>query len=272
MNIINKILEKLDIQSFKSKLKEGKERLQKSFQDRLQQALPGEYQEQLQKKMKDNYKKIEQWVDAFSLRERVLVFITLIVGVYFFWSTVLFDYFLVGDVQIAKKVEELGQKKIMLAKQAESLSVAVSKDVRGEFQKRLQGLNEENKVLQEKVVEQLQQLVTPKDMIKIIKNIVYETKGLELITLESKGSKLLFDNKNQNKGAVVAPSLPIFDHGLQIEVIGEYFQILKFLENLESQQSKMLWGELSYEVMVYPKAKVSVFIHTLGLEEGWLGV
>jgi MSHA biogenesis protein MshJ len=257
MNIINKILENIAIKTLK-------DRVQKSIYGKFQQ----EFQTELQKGMVEKFKKVGQRIDALSFRERVLLFLTLLLGLYFLWNTMMFGFFLSEDGQLVKKTQDLAQKNSVLNKQIKVLADNISHDMRGEFLNKLQSLNNENKELQDKIIAQLSHLVTPKDMARIIKSIVDETKGLDLILLESKGSKLLFDNKDKKE----VHALPIYDHGLQIEVIGDYFQIVKLLENLESQHSKMLWSELQYEVVKYPKAKVKIFIHTLGLEEGWIGI
>jgi len=212
--------------------------------------------------------KLENRMKSFSLRERILLLVLVMLAIYFIWSTLLFGYILPNDSQIEQELQEIRRKESVVSSQIKYLKEGAVQNIKIDLTKRMQVLSEDNQGLQDKIVAELNGLVTPKDMAKIVRTILEKTEGLELILLESTDSKLLFDDKNKPESHMIH----IFDHGLKLELSGNYFQTWKFLEALENQKSKMLWGELAYEVELHPKAHINIHLRTLGLEEAWIGV
>ena len=45
-----------------------------------------------------------------------------------------------------------------------------------------------------------------------------------------------------------------------------------FLKKIEQKSWHIEWGQLTYKVIEYPKAQVTITIYTLSDDEGWIGV
>lgn len=81
------------------------------------------------------------------------------------------------------------------------------------------------------------------------------------------------DHRPDGKDTDGAARVPeVYQHGLEVVFQGDYHSTLRYLRKLEQLPWKFYWDEVTYEVLQYPKAQISVHIHTLSLDKGWIGV
>ena len=59
---------------------------------------------------------------------------------------------------------------------------------------------------------------------------------------------------------------------MEIRIEGRFVDLLAYLERLEAAPQKLLWGGLSYRVVDYPKAEMTLTVYTLGTEQTWLAL
>jgi len=99
-----------------------------------------------------------------------------------------------------------------------------------------------------------------------------------LTKLESLGAEPLFpveenEDKTENEKNQKRTQRPeIYKHGMRIVFEGDYFKTLKYLQALETMPWRLYWDNVEYHVTEYPKASVAITVHTLSLDEGWIGV
>lgn len=214
-----------------------------------------------------NFQKAEDRFNAFSKRERGLALFSGLVAVYVVWHTVIFQVFFSNQKTLEHNIQETHHKIASVNTQIQVISAALANDPLHPLVEQVNALKQENTALQEKMVNETKQMVSPKEMAAIIKNLVEKTEGLNITLLESRGSKPLFET---SQAEIV--HFQVYQHGLKLEMTGDYFQILRFLKSVETQALKVLWNELDYSVEEYPRAKVKILIDTLGLEEDSIGV
>jgi MSHA biogenesis protein MshJ len=77
------------------------------------------------------------------------------------------------------------------------------------------------------------------------------------------------DSKNIESESV---SAGIYKHTVVLRVSGSYFELLDFLQILESSQWHFYWEQLDYRVTNYPNADILLRVYTLGAEKGRIGV
>jgi len=214
---------------------------------------------------------LERKFNALLLRERLLTFTAMIFLIYWIWSSILYGYVLATDEEIAKKAEEIKSQISLLEGQIDNISEVVGRDPTAVLLQQAAVLKKENAALGKKIYEGSKKMVSSKDMTIVVKNLIEETEDLVLTNMESLGSKPLFTSKSfQENNKVV--NFQAFNHGLKVELLGGYFETMKFLKAVEAENANVMWDELNYEVIKYPKAKIIIYLHTLGLQEGWIGV
>lgn len=205
-------------------------------------------------------------VDALTLRERILLLITVLVVLYFVWYTFVSSYMLASDQEIEASIKRINDQISSLQGQVDVLSQVIGRDPTAVLIARAKDLKQQNSDLLDKITGQTRKMASPKDMVQIIKKLIEQTQGLTLTSLSNVESQPLFPSKNRQN------SIQVYSHGIVMEMSGDYFDTVRFLELAEQQPYKLLWDTLSYEVAEYPKAKIKISLRTLGLQEGWIGV
>ena len=64
----------------------------------------------------------------------------------------------------------------------------------------------------------------------------------------------------------------VFSHGLVIEFQGDFFATLSYLQYLEDLTGNFFWDTLDFQIQQWPMATVTLQIHTLSTDRGFIGV
>lgn len=221
--------------------------------------------------MKEMIEKVEKLYNALSIRERMLICAGVVLFFYGVWYTILYDYVLATDTEIAKKAGDIKDQISLLEGQIDSMSEVIGRNPTSLLIDQSKQLKRESDFLSQKITEQMKKMMSAKEMANVLRNVIEKTDGLTLIDMESQETKPLFDAKTIKDGDQVI-NVQAFVHGLKIEMIGGYFETLKFLRAVEKQNTNIVWDELTYQVMKYPKAKIVIYLHAIGVDEGWVDV
>lgn len=98
------------------------------------------------------------------------------------------------------------------------------------------------------------QLVDSKQSIKMLHDLFKVSNKLVLLHLESKPVK---DVK------LPGSDIKIFEHGVEIVFMGDYFSTMHYLKSIEKLQWKIFLDKLEYQVLEYPSARVTLNLHTI---------
>lgn len=122
-------------------------------------------------------------------------------------------------------------------------------------------------------------LVTPNQMTAILSSVLGRQSGLDLISFSNDEAKPLRVNLASVVDAATGVATlaeneagQVYEHGLTIEFEGDYFNTLRYLRFLEDISGSFFWDSVSFEQTDWPKAIVTLKIHTLSTEEGFIGV
>lgn len=74
------------------------------------------------------------------------------------------------------------------------------------------------------------------------------------------------------ENAVESATPKIYKHGIMLELVGDYSATLRYLKNMENLPWEFYWDAVRYEVISYPKAKISILINTISLDKEWVRV
>ena len=110
-------------------------------------------------------------------------------------------------------------------------------------------------------------LLPPDRVVQVVRDVLAEQRGLELISLRNLPPISLVPPDNAS-----APALGPFLHPVEITVAGDYLSVLSYLQSLERLQWHFYWRALDLKVDKYPRNVVRLEIATLGTEAEWLGV
>jgi MSHA biogenesis protein MshJ len=185
------------------------------------------------------------WYNERPVRERGLVAVTLCVLV-----LVLGWELLVAPVEAQKQ---------QLSNRIQTLSAS--------RQNRLERLDQQ-------ITESTGQLIAPRDMVALLRNMLAAQQGLTLESLSLLAPQPVYGEQGAapGDGEAKAPEPLLYAHDVELTISGGYLNVLNYLERLESIDDRLGWLQLTYDAGSWPRGEARIRVRTLSLEAAWLGV
>ena len=217
--------------------------------------------------MKQQLLNIEVLINALSLRERSLVFITVLALTGFAWW-----HFMTEPLTI--EIDLLTQQNLQLETEvkvaqttASAITTRIKQGVHKDKDARLKSLRVElgkvNDALKEKTLE----LIGPDQMFELMLELITADSKLKLTGLKRDQLKPVFMAKKED-GA----QPEIYRHIMRIDFEGKYRDILSYISRLEGLEWKLIWDKISLKTDTYPVIQVSIEISTLSDSKHWVGL
>lgn len=108
----------------------------------------------------------------------------------------------------------------------------------------------------------------------LLESLLSRHAGLRLVSLKTLAPQSVLPVVAVKEGEAkpAERSFDLFRHGVEIRLEGNYGQLQAYLTQLEKLQQKLLWGALSYRVIDYPRAEMSLVVYTLSPDKTWLAL
>ncbi|RIX46936.1 MAG: hypothetical protein D3M94_09555 [Rhodocyclales bacterium GT-UBC] len=229
------------------------------------------------KSLRETWHRLNARYLALSRRERWLVAAAAVFG------PLLIGNALIVDPQIAR----VALLKRSIAQQSTQLAELQAQT--GNLQRQLQAnpddaAKDEQKALraaQAQLDDELRQLgdslVRPEEMNGLLERLLARQPGLRLISLKTlvPQSVLGEQEKGTIKGEVAKlldKQFDLYRHGVEIRLEGNYADLQAYLQQLEKMPKRLLWGQLQYRVLTYPKAEMSLMVYSLSPDRAWLAL
>jgi MSHA biogenesis protein MshJ len=124
-------------------------------------------------------------------------------------------------------------------------------------------------------------LIKPQEMTQVLEKILLKNQSLTLIHMTNLPITILELNIPKNKiktetektAEKTEINLPqIYQHGLQITLKGNYLNTLEFVLAVEKFPWQIFWDTVSIKIEKYPSSIITITLHTLSLNQAWIGV
>ncbi len=217
----------------------------------------------LQSQMTTKLTSLRASVDKLSLRERLLVF-----------STVLM---LFGSVWYLGFMEPLTQRAASSRTEIESLQARIETANRSledqvlqisgsgtEYQDRFTRVQRRIDAINESLGDYASELIDPAEMARVMEGVLKEQSKLRLIRIRNLSPESLSASADSRTAT-------FYKHGLEIEFEGSYQACLDYLQEIENLPWRFYWQVLELEVLEYPRNRVRLEVSTLSLDEEWIG-
>lgn len=221
-------------------------------------------------------------IDNFSLRERFAIMLGVLVVLYAGWDTFLMQPLQTGQKLLVAELQQKQAAQMALNIETQKTIADNRKDPVPAAELKLAALKEELKAAEEKMTAATTDLVSPKDMAKILETVLNKTGGLRLIKVKSLGANALVpaDEAGEKSGANNKPAdasekpaaANAWLHGLRIEFEGDYMTTLAYLRELEAMRWRFFWDKFELKIEEYPRARAAIEVYTLSLDKDWIGV
>jgi len=226
-------------------------------------------------------------VDALSLRERALLFLAVIAVLYLLWEQAL-----MAPLERERRAAQaaIGQATARIAALDAEAAAIVRRhreDPNAPLRARERELRAAIAEVDARLAELTVGLIAPREMARVLEAVLARDAGLRLVRLENRGRRPLLApraqepaEQGQEREAAGGPAaaaggegaLPrIWRHDVRLELEGSFLAALRYLKALERLDRRFFWDGVVVQVERYPKARVRIDVHTLSLEEGWIG-
>lgn len=241
----------------------------------------------MKERIKQLLKKLATNLEARSKSERMLALGISCAGVFMLWLVMVSDPLQAKIAEVEGRIA--GVNRQIAEQQAEyAEKVAASEQDPNRYaNERLQVVSRELEQLDGQIASLAGDLVTPSQMTEILSTLLGRQAGLELINFENLEAVPLQAGVSSSEDEEVAEEASqlsfsefeseglqgqVYEHGLVIEFQGSFFDTLRYLRFLEDITGNFFWDVMSFELIDWPNAHVTLEIHTLSTERGFIGV
>ncbi|MBL7000191.1 MAG: hypothetical protein ISR73_10055 [Gammaproteobacteria bacterium] len=212
-------------------------------------------------------KQLAEKLDALSLRERMLVFSTILVLVGFLWWSQFAQPLQVSKAELESQNLKLSTEIQTLELTAQAIQQRINGGVQKEKQHRLtllqQDLQSVSNLLERKTLE----LIDPEKMFELMQQLIFKESKLKVISLKRKSVAPVFSQQETQQGQP-----EIYRHVLQMSFEGKYIDVLKYISRLEGLSWKLIWDRIALKTAEYPVIRVDIEISTLSGHKHWVGL
>jgi len=106
-------------------------------------------------------------------------------------------------------------------------------------------------------------LVSPDAMTRLLTSALESQPGLRLLRVENKAPLPLRESASESQ---------VYRHALVLEFQGDYLSTLQYLRFLEGLSQSLFWDVLHFRQTEWPSGNITLELHTLSAEEGFVGV
>ncbi len=232
---------------------------------------------------KPRWDRLTRRIDAMSLRERALVFVTLVVLLLVMLNSLLLTPLAARDRVLLLQLQQDEQKNAVMKAQISALITSFNADPDAVLRSRLVVLRDQAERSGKALTDIQGSLVPPQRMTALLEDILRRNHGLRLVSLKTLPVTGLIEaeaaaptksaTEPTKTGVTARPitsSNAVYRHGVELTVAGSYAELVHYLTELETLPWHMFWGKADLAVEVYPRVNLTLRLYTLSLDPAWL--
>lgn len=258
--------------------------------------------------MKQRLIELGNKVDALSLRERVMVFAAVAAGIVFVGNALVFDPMYAKQKALRAKISLERNNAMGIDAEIVRLVQAHRLDPDAAERARLAAVTTEAAQLGAALRSTQRGLVAPDKMVALLESLLKGRGGLRLLSLKTLPVSGLndgaFEAASEPAPAAVsalqaaapatvaaikaaapapAPATPgprsvakapelLYRHGVEITLQGAYPDMLDYMAALEAMPAQLFWAKAKLEAEDYPRARLTLVLYTLSLDQKWIAL
>jgi MSHA biogenesis protein MshJ len=214
-------------------------------------------------------------IDAYSLRERVLMFLAVSVVMVAMLDVALLQPRLNDEKHLSAELAKRQNEMRELNVQVQKLALSRQADPDREVRRRLSDTQGALSKLDQRIADEQRKFTTPEQMRGMLEEMLARGGRLRLIDLRTLPPVAISAAKAQD-GSAAKPAAAaeqfIFRHGVEVTVSGSYLDLLGYLGDLERLPTQMHWGALDLKVEEHPAVRMKLKVYTLSVDKAWMRV
>lgn len=228
--------------------------------------------------MSNSIQQLMEQIDNRILRERVLIFLTILAVIFFIWNFLLQARFDDEAKAIELETLEIESERHTLESRIAELTMTMASDPALVRQNEITQLNKRIDEVEARLSGLSQGLIGAALLPKALEDVLQKTTAITVLQVRTApATELRLATKAPE--TVASVNVPVeeggtgvYKHSVLIRVSGNYAQLLQLLTEIESLPWRFYWESLDYEVNHYPNAIIDIHVFTLSSEEGQFGV
>lgn len=239
--------------------------------------------------MKQHWQRLQQKIDALTLRERALAFAAAAFILVTLINTMLLDPLFSQQKQLSERVKQEQQQLTALQSEIQMRVKANDIDPDVHNRERLRRLKEQLGQTNSDLMAMQKGLVSPDKMAGLLDDLLKRNGRLQLVSLKTLPVTTLSESTHSDSkpnNAVTSPQSSnskndtgkeladgiVYKHSVEIVVQGSYGDMVNYLTQLESMPWQLFWAGARLNADAYPKAVLTLNLFTLSLDKRWLNI
>jgi MSHA biogenesis protein MshJ len=230
--------------------------------------------------IKRRYQRLADRVDALGLRERAMVFVAVMAVLLFIAAQLVVGPLNNERKRMQREIQAKNQQTVVLNAQIQAFAAEYSKDPNAANRAELATLRGQLQATKAALGKRTQGLVSPKEMVRLVEQVLKQNRALELVSVRSLQSVPLFERPQAKSPTpatgkttrAVTPTVHLYKHGMRIQFRGRYRDVVAYLQALEKLPWKVFWGRVTLTVESYPVSLVTLELYTLSRQSEWIGL
>ncbi len=205
--------------------------------------------------------------DALTPRERIILFVLLLAGV---WA--LADVALTSPLERARQAEtariQAAQERLRLAQEALARQAGEAPP-QVAAQNRLEAAKAAFNARMAEARSLQSRLVSPKDMPGVLRDLTRVQPDLRLVSLRTLPPEPVGAAPGADKAAADHPAA-LYRHGVLLTLAGSYANLVAYMQALERRPVGFYWAQAKLDARRHPEILLTLTLNTLSLERQWL--
>jgi len=229
--------------------------------------------------------------DSRNNRERVLIAACIAGFIFSIWLFLLNEPATLSQAKLDSNIATLNSKINSVDKQYKILLESKQVDPDRKLKARIKLAQEHIDDLGKQLQVKMKGLIPPTQMANILEQVLDQQSNLRFNRIQNLATQpLLVKSDDLNLNASSPPKqdntaqttqplrtnpltdIGVFKHGIEMEFAGSYLETLSYLHKLEKLPWNFYWDAILFDAEKYPASTIVIRVHTLSLNEGWLGV
>jgi MSHA biogenesis protein MshJ len=218
---------------------------------------------------------IPSYLNALSLRERVMALVVIIAIIYVIFDGLVFKNLDLQYQQLQTQQQDFtNQQQVLSTELLENAEkIAVNKRSSDEIKQEISTAQMRLNDTEAQLDSVFDKLVPPTKITELLRSLLLKTNDLKLVSLNNEPVKKIILNKKKDDEEESSESESLlYEHATIIKLTGNYQQLYQYLLALEQSDWGLFWDKMHYTVTDYPQAEISLRVHTISTDEYWIGL
>lgn len=204
-------------------------------------------------------------LNSLSLRERSIVFVTLLtIMVMLFWLLLVEPY--LKNKELLNS--QISNSQIQLLETETALTIltsAANLDPNVVLRKEIENLVVLSGNMDKEISEITNALISPSQMTELLEKLLQDQKKLKLLHLTNAPVEEIQLGNNEE-------GVSIYRHSFKMQIKGKYLDVVDYLDGVEGLRWKVYWQHMDFEITRYPKGVLNIELYTLSTNKELMGV